>query len=123
MRNEDGKFHIPDEYRADVSYGSTIKAVAAFLYSEGVVANDRICTFINSLSGDTLGISAGSVCNFCRGFGESCAGLRPVIEDAILNSGEVCTDATVVTANGRRHISGISAQKIMCFIAAAQKRI
>lgn len=49
--DEDGKFHIPDEYRADVSYGGTIKAIAAFLYSEGVVANDRICTFINSLSG------------------------------------------------------------------------
>ena len=33
---ENGKFHIPDEYKADVSYGSTVKAIAAFLYSEGI---------------------------------------------------------------------------------------
>ena len=63
--DENGKFHIPDEYRADVSYGRTVKVIAAFLYSEGVVANNRICAFINSLSGDTLGISTGSIYNFC----------------------------------------------------------
>jgi len=54
--DEAGKYHIPDEYRADMSYGNIIKAVATFLYSESVVTNDRICTFINFLSGDTLGI-------------------------------------------------------------------
>ena len=35
--DENGKFRIPDEYRADVSYGSTVKAIAAFLYSEGAL--------------------------------------------------------------------------------------
>ena len=98
---ENGKFHIPDEYKADVSYGSTVKAVAAFLYSEGVVANDRICMFINSLSGDALGIATGSIYNFCRRFADACGDIRPAIENAILNSGEVCTDATVVTTNGK----------------------
>ena len=47
--DKDGKYNIPDEYRADLSYGNTIKAIAAFLYSEGVVCNDRIATFLNSL--------------------------------------------------------------------------
>ena len=46
----DGKFQVPKELRTEVSYGGTVKAIAAFLYSEGVVENDRICTFINSLS-------------------------------------------------------------------------
>lgn len=43
--DDNGKFQIPDKYKADVSYGPVIRAMAAFLYSEGVVANDRICEF------------------------------------------------------------------------------
>lgn len=31
----DGKFQVPKELRAEVSYGETVKAIAAFLYSEG----------------------------------------------------------------------------------------
>lgn len=50
-QDNNGKFQVPDELKAAVSYGENIQAIAAFLYSEGVVANDRICTFINSLSG------------------------------------------------------------------------
>lgn len=120
--DEDGKFHIPSEYLADVSYGSTIKAVAAFLYSEGVVANDRICTFINSLSGDILGISTGSIYNFCRSFAAGCANVRPVLENAILNSSEVCTDATFVTTNGvRTYIRNFSTKNHVLYCSCAKK--
>lgn len=49
-----GKYRVPPELKGDVTYGRGIKAAAAFLYSEGVVANDRICTFLNSLSGGSL---------------------------------------------------------------------
>lgn len=70
--DENGKYQVPDEYKADVSYGPAIRAMAAFLYSEGVVANDRICEFINSISGDVLGVSEGSVYGFCKRFGKSC---------------------------------------------------
>lgn len=122
--DESGKFHIPDEYRADVTYGSGVKAVAAFLYSEGVVANDRICTFINSLSGGTLGICAGSIYNFCRGFADACASVRPVIENAILNSGEVCTDATVVTTDGAQtYIRNFSTKDYVLYCSCAKKDI
>lgn len=54
--DDDGKFQVPGDLRADVSYGGTVRAIVAFLYSEGVVANDRICMFINSLSGDGMHI-------------------------------------------------------------------
>lgn len=49
-------------------YTRGIKAVAVFLYSEGGVANDRICTFLNSLSGGSLDISEGSIYHFCKDF-------------------------------------------------------
>lgn len=118
----DGKFHIPDEYRADVSYGSTVKAIAAFLYSEGVVANDRIGTFINSLSGDVLGISTGSIYHFCRSFAENCTKIQPIIENAILNSREVCTDATVVTTGGMQtYIRNFSTKDSVLYCSCAKK--
>ncbi|MCI9358722.1 MAG: hypothetical protein HFH59_14595 [Lachnospiraceae bacterium] len=46
--DEQGRYRIPEYLRSDVSYGSTVKAVAAYLYGEGVVSNDRICGFLNS---------------------------------------------------------------------------
>ena len=61
--DDTGKYQVPPELKGDVTYGESIRAVAAFLYSEGVVANDRICTFINFLSGDSLDISEGSIYN------------------------------------------------------------
>lgn len=38
---ENGKYLIPEEYRADVSYGNEIRAVISMLYSDGIMANDR----------------------------------------------------------------------------------
>lgn len=120
--DENGKFNIPDQYRADVTYGSTIKAAAAFLYSEGVVSNDRICTFINSLSGDSLCISTGSIYGFCREFAGSCAALRPAIEEAVLNSREVCTDATTVTTNGQQsYIRNFSTKDHVLYVGSGKK--
>lgn len=122
--DNDGKYHIPDKYKADVSYGNTIKTITAFLYSEGVVANDRICTFINSLSGDTLGISTGSIYNFCKNFAGACAALRPVIENALLNSKEICTDATVITINGvQTYIRNFSTKDYVLYCSCTKKDI
>lgn len=98
--DESGKFQIPADLTADVSYGNTIRGMAAFLYGEGVVSNDRICTFINSISGNTLSISEGSIYGFCQKFGERCSKESQTIEQQLLNSYEICTDATPVKTNG-----------------------
>ncbi len=44
--DEKGRFSIPAEYRSDVVYGANIKAMAVALYSEGVMANDRIADMV-----------------------------------------------------------------------------
>lgn len=117
-----GKFQVPDELKADVSYGGTIKAIAAFLYSEGVVANDRICTFINSISGDRLALSTGSVYGFCRKFAESCASVFPVIEQGLLNSHEICTDATTVKTDGKQtYIRNFSTEAYVLYNSCESK--
>lgn len=119
-----GKYHIPGEYRADVSYGNTIKAAAAFLYSEGVVSNDRICTFINSLSGDTLSISTGSIYNFCREFASGCAGIRPAVEEAVLNAETVCTDATTIKTNGKQgYVRNFSTESCVLYCSMEKKNL
>ena len=120
--DENGKFEIPKEYRADVSYGETIKAIAAFLYSEGVVSNDRICLFINSLSQDTLGISTGSIYGFCRRFSKNCSQLRPILEETLLNSEVICTDSTVITTNGKQtYIRNLSTNDCVLYYGCEKK--
>lgn len=120
--DSNGKFQVPDDLKAEVSYGSNIKAIVAFLYSEGVVANDRICTFINSLSGDSLSLSTGSVYGFCREFAESCSSACNGIDQELLNSYEICTDATPVKTNGKQtYIRNFSTEKNVRYCSCEKK--
>lgn len=120
--DRDGKFQVPGELKAEVSYGGTVKAIAAFLYSEGVVANDRICTFINSLSGDKLHLSTGSVYGFCKKFAQSCAAVRTAIEQELLNSNVICTDATPVKTDGKQtHIRNFSTETCVLYCSSEKK--
>ena len=117
-----GRFQIPPEWKGDVTYGKTIRGIAAFLYSEGVVANDRICTFINSLSGDSLKISEGSIYNFCRSFSTKCVQVYGTIENALLNAPEICTDATTVSTNGKQtYIRNFSTETSVLYCSSEKK--
>ena len=117
-----GRFHVSPELKGDVTYGESIKAVAAFLYSEGVVSNDRICTFINSLSGDSLDISEGSIYNFCRAFSNKCSQACGAIENDLLNSAEVCTDATTVSTDGKQtYIRNFSTENSVLYCSSEKK--
>lgn len=65
-RDERGKFHIPAGLHSDVTYGSNINTIAVDLYGEGSMSNDRICDFINTISGNKIELSTGSVYGFCK---------------------------------------------------------
>ena len=120
--DEKGKFQVPDEYKAEVSYGPSIRAIAAFLYSEGVVANDRICEFINSISGDALCLSEGSIYGFCQKFGEACAHICGEIEENLLNAHELCTDATTVKTDGKQsYIRNFSTETDVLYVGSEKK--
>lgn len=114
--------HLPPELKGDVTYGGSIKAVAAFLYSEGVIANDRVCAFINSLSGDSLDISEGSIYNFFRSFSSKCSQAYSAIENDLLNSPEVCTGATTVSTNGKQtYIRNFSTENSVLYCSSEKK--
>ena len=97
-----GKYNIPKEYNSKVIYGNMIKTIAVDLYGEGVVSNDRICEFINNLSGSILNISTGSIYKFCREFFEKSSGTMSGIHEILMNDDIVYTDATTVSNNGRQ---------------------
>ena len=123
--DENGKYHIPKEYlRSMVVYGPNVKAMAAQLYSEGVMANDRICEFVNSISGDTLDMSEGSVYNFCREFSGRCIPENMAIEEELLNEHVLCTDATVVTVDKKQsYIRNVSSERSVIYYPADSKTI
>jgi len=122
------RFHkgekIPAKYRSDVTYGECIKAIAVDLYSEGVVSNDRICTFINAISGDTIDLSEGSVYNFCKSFSELVEGSIQKIESELLNSDVLYTDSTAVSVDGKQaYVRNQSIESAVLYSSMEKKNI
>jgi len=93
---------IPSELRSNVTYGNTVRAIAVDLYAEGAVSNDRICEFINAISGNKLNISTGSIYHFCKQFANKCEGEIDLITNKLLNSDVALTDATHIKNNGKQ---------------------
>lgn len=119
-----GKIIIPEEYHSEVIYGPVIKAIAAALYSDGVVSNDRISSFINAISGNALELSEGSVYGFCNGFAQKCSGSIKQIEGGILNSSVAGTDATTMTTNGiQTYIRNFSTKDYVLYKSMQHKDI
>lgn len=100
---EDGKVHIPEEYRSVVVYGANVKTLAVALYSEGVMANDRITGFLNGACVGMLGLSAGNVYGFCRKLSEKSQKSIYHLEERLWDQKVVATDATTVTVNERQN--------------------
>ena len=119
-----GHFNIPPGYRSDVVYGPNLKSMAVALYSEGVMANERIASFLNAAGGSALGLSGGSVYHFCRVFSEKAKGSTASLEEELLNHRVVMTDATVVTVNGeQRYIRNFSIGKAVVYRVMKDKTI
>ena len=122
--DENGNFCIPAQYRSDVTYGENVKALSVSLYSEGVMSNDRIASFLNAAGNGELGLSEGSVYGFCRKFaGASEESIRH-LEDGLLTQDVVATDATTVTVNGEQnYIRNFSAGDTVVYHAMDSKSI
>lgn len=122
--DKDGKYQVPEEYRSEVTYGPNVRAIAACLYSEGVMSNDRICAFVNSISGDGLEMSEGTVYGICRQFSEICKVEEKAITSDLLNSHVLCTDATYMTQDGMRaYIRNISSPQSVIYRATETKKL
>lgn len=122
--DENGKFQIPQEYASEVTYGSNIRAITSMLYSEGVMSNDRICAFINSISGDTLSISEGCTYSICKQFSRLCDPEVEKISEDIRNSDVVCTDATTMSLDGKlAYVRNMSTENSVVYVPMLSKTI
>lgn len=122
--DRDGKYEIPSQYYSDVTYGENVKTISVDLYSEGVMANDRIAAFINSLANDNLGLSNGSVYQFCKAFSVKTEPYIYELEEELLNAKVVATDATNVTVDGKQcYIRNFSVPRIVVYRALKSKSI
>lgn len=122
--DENGKYEISSQMRGDVVYGDNIKAICAYLYSEGVMSIDRIGDFIRSLSGDAFALSAGSIYSFCSSFSEKCSEVCCTLKEKLLNAHEICTDATPVTNNGKmNYIRNFSTDDVVLYCCSEKKSL
>lgn len=122
--DESGKIVIPKEYQSDVIYGPLIKSIAVDLYSEGAVSNDRICEFINAISGNKLNLSQGSIYGFCHAFAQKSEDSIAQIYEELMNAKTVYTDSTAVTINGKQaHIRNQSIDNAVLYSPMEKKDI
>lgn len=122
--DENGTFPIPAQYRSDVTYGENVKALAVSLYSEGVVLNDRIASFLNAAGNGELGVSEGSVYGFCRKFARMSEESILQLEEKLLIQDVVATDATTVTVDGvQKYIRNFSTGDTVVYHAMNSKSI
>ncbi len=122
--DESGKFHIPLQYRSDVTYGENVKALAVSLYSEGVMSNDRIASFLNAASGNVLELSEGSIYGFCRKMAQNSKQSIARLETSLLNQSVVATDATTTTVNGtQNYIRNFSTKNTVVYRTMSSKSV
>lgn len=115
-RNENGKYVIPEQYRTIATYGNNIKSMALLLYSVGVVANNRICSFINSITDGKIKLAAGTVYGFCRSFADFAEKKLREYKEALLNEKVLYTDATNINVSGKQqYIRNISSDDTVIF--------
>ena len=66
--DKNGKFNIPDEYRSDVVYGTTVKALSTVLYSEGVMSNETELLNQEVVLTDATTVTVNGEQNYVRNF-------------------------------------------------------
>ena len=119
-----GKYHIPKAYYSDVTYGTKVKALAAMLYSEGVMSNDRIASFLNMGTEGTMDLSESGVYGFCSQFGALSAEQAVLIEKHMMKAPVVCTDATTVRVDGKQsYVRNFSTEDSVVYYPLQSKSI
>ena len=107
-----------------ISYGDTVKSVIVSLYGAGVMALNRIVSFIHELTHHTLRIAEGTVYQACQTFANRAASEIDRFEQHLMNRKNLHTDATYITVNGEQnYIRNISDNQVVVYYPMASKTI
>ena len=92
--DDNGKIHIPEEYRADVQYGDELKTLTTILISQGIVASNRVVELIGEMSANAIKISEGSIYNWLSEFDKKVKPVIDGIKHRVLNAPVIHVDET-----------------------------
>lgn len=105
-------------------YGNTIKALAVYLYCEGVMSNDRIAAFLNQASLNNLSVSEGSIYRFCKEFSKSATAALEGIKNQLFIESILHTDGTNISVNGKQqYIRNFSTEALVYYVGMEKKTI
>jgi len=96
-----GDTRIPPELWPEVQYGSEIKAVAATLAGQGLVASNRIVDMLKSWTNGAVELSDGTVYNFLAEFNAKAQNVVEAIKTKLLNNTVLHIDETGARVNAR----------------------
>lgn len=123
-QNKQGKYPIPAGLWCRAAYGNRLRAFVVALYGIGVVSNDRIADFIQSMTQGVIRIATGTVYGFCRSFSEKATSSLFNIEARLMNQSVIHTDATVVSVNGvQSYIRNISTDDAVMYYDMSHKTV
>lgn len=115
--NKEGKIIIPKEYKTDVQYGNNLKTICAVLNTEGIVALDRLADFVSCISHEKINISKGSIVNFIKDLDKKSRYIIKNIENKILNTELLHTDATTARCENKNiSVRNYSTKELTYFV-------
>ena len=94
-QNKQGKYLVPAHLWCKVAYGNRLRAFVVALYGIGVMSDDRITDFIQSMTQGVIRIAPGTVYGFCRSFSEKATSSLFNMEARLMNR-NVSTDDAVM---------------------------
>ena len=93
---------LPKEFYTDVTYGTSIKALAIHLGCYNVIAYDRLSDFFEVITNNILKISNGTLVNFVKEFGKKSEITIKNLEENFLNGIIGYTDETGTKFNNAK---------------------
>ena len=93
---------LPKEFYTDVTYGTSIKALAIHLGCYNVIAYDRLSDFFEVITNNTLKMSNGTLVNFVKEFGQKSELTIKNLEENFLNGIIGYTDETGTKFNNKK---------------------
>ena len=122
--NSAGQYEIPSGYNSDVIYGDVLRAQAVYLYSAGVVSNDRIREFIGSMTDGIIQPSAGSIYGMLSGFSHALSDELENVQNDLLNQRVIYTDNTNISIDGHpAFIRNLSTADAVLYTSMARKNL
>ena len=90
-----------DEYKGPLQYGATMRALIVLLNEYGCVSDSRTAEIINSMSGNILNVSWGTVVNIRKELSEKLEAIINTIREMLITCEVLNADETSCRVNGK----------------------